>query len=83
MDYIPVVATLFSVLSRIVFMYLIYTNKSKNSISLLFSICSIISGSLWLFIFIDSDNMLLIIRTSVELMTSIFSSMYIIKNKLD
>ncbi len=64
-------------------MYLIYVNKSKNSISLLFSICSIISGSMWLFVFINTNNTLLIIRTSVELMTSVFSSMYIIKNKMD
>jgi hypothetical protein len=78
---IEFIATFFSVMSRFLFVYLILVNKSKNTISLMFSLSSIISGTFWLFIFIQTNNNLLIIRTSVELLSSIFSSGYILKNK--
>jgi len=78
---IPILATIMSILSRFIFIYLIYKNRSKNSISLLFSITSLISGSLWLIYFITNQNSLLMIRTTVELLSSIFSCLYIIYNK--
>ena len=78
---IEFIATFFSVMSRFLFVYLILVNKSKNTISLMFSLTSIISGTFWLTIFIQSNNTLLIVRTSVELLSSIFSSCYIVKNK--
>jgi hypothetical protein len=80
---IELVATGFSILSRIIFMYLIWVNKSKNTISLLFSASSVMSGCCWLYVFWQANNTLLLIRTSVELTTSVASGMYIIKNKLD
>ena len=79
---IEYIATFFSVLSRFIFVYLLLINKSKNTISLMFSLTSIVSGSFWLAIFIEGKNTLLILRTSVELTTSIFSAVYITKNKL-
>lgn len=82
-EMLPLVGVCLSILSRIIFMYLIYVNKSKNSISLLFSIVSIISGSVWLIVFVETNSQMLIIRTTIELLTSLFSSLYIIKNKLD
>jgi lipid-A-disaccharide synthase-like uncharacterized protein len=78
---IEYIATFFSVMSRFLFVYLILVNKSKNTISLMFSLSSIVSGTFWLYIFIQTNNNLLIIRTAVELMSSIFSSGYILKNK--
>jgi lipid-A-disaccharide synthase-like uncharacterized protein len=79
---IEYIATFFSILSRFIFVYLLFINKSKNTISLMFSLTSIISGSFWLSIFINDKNTLLILRTSAELSTSIFSVIYIINNKL-
>jgi len=78
---IELLATFFSIMSRLLFVYLIIINKSKNTISLMFSISSIMSGTIWLYIFIQSNSILLITRTSVELLTSLFSSLYILNNK--
>ena len=75
------IATFFSIMSRFIFIYLIVMNKSKNTISLLFSLSSIMSGTIWLYVFVQSSNILLIIRTSVELLSSVFSSLYILNNK--
>lgn len=80
---IEFIATTLSVFSRFIFLYLIYTNKSKNTISLLFSIMSILSGSCWFYVFSKGNNILLLTRTCVELFTSLISCLYIIKNKLD
>ena len=57
---IELIATFFSIMSRLLFVYLIIINKSKNTISLMFSFTSIISGSIWLYIFTNSKNTLLI-----------------------
>jgi lipid-A-disaccharide synthase-like uncharacterized protein len=78
---IDLIATFFSIMSRLLFVYLIIINKSKNTISLMFSLSSIMSGTMWLYIFIQSNSTLLIARTSVELLTSLFSSLYILNNK--
>ncbi len=80
---IELVATFFSIMSRFIFIYLIVINKSKNTISLMFSLSSIMSGSIWLYVFIQSNSTLLIARTSVELLSSIFSSLYILNNKYE
>ena len=45
---IPYTATSLSVLGRFIFMFLLYKNKSTNSLSLLFCILSIISSSMWI-----------------------------------
>ena len=78
---IDLIATFFSIMSRLLFVYLIIINKSKNTISLMFSLSSIMSGTMWLYIFIQANSTLLIARTSVELLTSLFSSLYILNNK--
>jgi hypothetical protein len=41
-------ATFISISGRFVFMYLLYTKKSTNLYSLLFSIMNIVSSSLWI-----------------------------------
>ena len=76
-------ATAFSVCSRLVFVYLIIANKSKNTISLVFSLLSILSGSCWLILFVTTQQVLLTLRTSIELVTSVFSAAYIIRNKME
>ena len=40
-------ATSISISARVVFMYLLYTKKSTNPISLLFSVMNIVSSALW------------------------------------
>ena len=46
---IPYTATSLSVVGRFIFMFLLYKNKSTNSLSLLFCILNIISSSMWVF----------------------------------
>ena len=46
---IPYTATSLSVVGRFIFMYLLYKNKSTNSLSLLFCTLSIISSSMWIY----------------------------------
>jgi len=41
-------ATVISISGRFIFMYLLYTKKSTNPYSLIFSIINIISSSLWI-----------------------------------
>ena len=41
-------ATSISISGRLVFMYLLYTKKSTNPISLLFSVMNIVSSALWI-----------------------------------
>lgn len=45
---IAYVATIISVSGRFIFMYLLYTKKSTNPYSLLFSILNMVSSSLWI-----------------------------------
>ena len=43
---LPYTATSLSVIGRFIFMYLLYKNKSTNSLSLIFCIISIFSSSM-------------------------------------
>ena len=79
---IPLTATFFSGIGRFIFIYLLHLNKSRNTYSLLFSITSLISGSLWLVYSINIQNQLLVYRTCIELCSSFYSSVFIINNKL-
>ena len=79
---IPLTATFFSVIGRFIFIYLLHLNKSRNTYSLLFSITSLMSGSLWLVYSINIQNQLLVYRTCIELFASFYSSVFIINNKL-
>lgn len=75
-------ATVISVSGRFIFMYLLYTNKSTNTYSLIFSVMNIISSSLWItYSQIISDRPLLI-RGSSDLLLFSISTAYIISNKL-
>ena len=79
---LPYTATSISVVGRFIFMFLLYKNKSTNSLSLLFCILSISSSSMWLYYSVINKDMPMITRSSVEILLLTISSIYIIKNKI-
>ena len=76
-------ATVISVSGRFIFMYLLYTKKSTNPYSLLFSIMNIISSSLWITYSRMISDMPLLIRGSSDLLLFSISTAYIISNILE
>jgi uncharacterized protein with PQ loop repeat len=81
-SFLPYTATSISVVGRFIFMFLIYKNKSTNSLSLLFCILSISSSTMWLYYSIINEDTPMITRSSTEIMLLSISSIYIIKNKI-
>ena len=79
---IPYTATSLSVLGRFIFMFLLYKNKSTNSLSLLFCILSIISSSMWIYYSVQMNDTPLVVRSSTEITLLFLSAIYIIKNKV-
>ena len=79
---IPYTATSLSVLGRFIFMFLLYKNKSTNSLSLLFCILSIISSSMWIYYSVQMNDTPLITRSSTEITLLFLSALYIIRNKV-
>lgn len=79
---LPYTATSLSVIGRFIFMYLLYKNKSKNSLSLTFCILSIFSSSMWIYYSISMNDLPMIVRSSTELSLLSISTFYIIRNKL-
>ena len=82
LQFLPYTATSLSVVGRCIFMFLLYKNKSTNSLSLLFCILNICSSSMWIYYSINMDDLPMIIRSSTELSLLSISSIYIIHNKL-
>jgi uncharacterized protein with PQ loop repeat len=78
---IPYTATSISVVGRFIFMFLLYKNKSTNSLSLLFCILSIFSSSMWMYYSIQLNDLPMIFRSSIEITLLTLSSFYIIRNK--
>ena len=78
---IPYTATSISVLGRFIFMFLLYKNKSTNSLSLLFCILSICSSSMWMYYSIQLNDLPMIFRSSIEITLLSISAIYIIRNK--
>lgn len=78
---IPYTATSLSIVGRFIFMFLLYKNKSTNSLSLLFCILSIISSSMWVYYSLELNDIPMILRSSTELSLLTLSSFYIIRNK--
>ena len=76
-------ATVISVSGRFIFMYLLYTKKSTNPYSLLFSIMNIISSSLWITYSQMISDMPLLIRGSSDLLLFSISTLYIVSNILE
>lgn len=82
LHYLPYTATSLSVIGRIIFMFLLYKNKSTNSLSLLFCVLNISSSSLWIYYSVNNKDMPMIIRSSTEISLLTISAIYIIRNKL-
>lgn len=78
---LPYTATSLSILSRCIFMFLLYKNKSTNSLSLAVSALSSCSSSLWLYYSVYNDDEPMIIRSSTELILLLASIAYIVRNK--
>ena len=79
---IPYTATSLSVIGRFIFMFLLYKNKSTNSLSLIFCILSICSSSMWIYYSIKVNDIPMIVRSSFEITLLSLSSIYIIRNKI-
>ncbi len=82
LQYLPYTATSISVFGRFIFMYLLYKNKSTNSLSLLFCGLSIASSSMWIYYSVQNNDLPMIVRSSTEICLLCLSSIYIIHNKL-
>ena len=76
-------ATVISISARFIFMYLLYTKKSTNIYSLLFSIMNIVSSSLWITYSKLILDMPLLIRGSSDLILFSISASYIMYNILE
>ena len=76
-------ATIISVSGRFIFMYLLYTKKSTNPYSLIFSIMNMVSSSLWIQYSQMRMDMPLLIRGSSDLLLFSISTAYIIYNILE
>jgi uncharacterized protein with PQ loop repeat len=79
---LPYTATSLSVVGRLIFMFLIYKNKSVNTLSLIFCVLSIFSSSMWIYYSSVTNDLPMIIRSSTELSLITISSVYIIRNKI-
>lgn len=79
---IPYTAISLSVIGRFIFMFLLYKNKSTNSLSLLFCILNICSSSMWVYYSIQMQDVPMIFRSSTEISLLVISSIYIIRNKI-
>jgi hypothetical protein len=74
-------ATVISISGRFIFMYLLYTKKSTNIYSLIFSIMNLVSSSLWITysqIILDRP---LFVRGSSDLILFSISTIYILRNR--
>ena len=79
--FLPYTATSISIIARFIFMFLLYKNKSTNSLSLLFCILNIFSSSMWLYYSINMNDLPMTVRSSTELSLLVISSIYISINK--
>ena len=79
---IPYTAISLSVIGRLIFMFLLYKNKSTNSLSLLFCILNICSSSMWIYYSVQTQDVPMIFRSSTEISLLVISSIYIIRNKI-
>jgi len=71
-----------SISGRFIFMYLLYTKKSNNLYSLVFSIMNMVSSSLWIAYGQMKSDIPLLVRGSTDLLLFSISTAYIISNRL-
>lgn len=80
---LPYTATSVSIIGRFLFMFLLYKNKSTNSISLIFCLLSISSSAMWIYYSVMLSDTPMIVRSSTEITLLTISAAYIIKNKMN
>lgn len=78
---LPYTAVCFSIVARLIFMYLLYTKKSTNVYSLTFCALSIISSSIWIPYGVLVGDTPIIVRSGVEIALLSTSGIYIIRNR--
>lgn len=71
-----------SIVARLIFMYLIYKNRSKNTYSLIFCLMNIGSSGLWMYYSITTNDTKLLVRSISETSLLAISSVYILRNKI-
>jgi uncharacterized protein with PQ loop repeat len=74
-------ATSISLFGRFIFMYLLYTRKSTNTYSLVFSCVNIVSSSLWVTYGHMVQDQPLLVRGSSDLVLFVISACYILYNR--
>jgi hypothetical protein len=79
---LPYTAISLSVIGRLIFMFLLYRNRSTNSLSLLFCLLNICSSSMWIYYSVQTNDIPMISRSSTEITLLFISAMYIIRNKI-
>jgi hypothetical protein len=78
---LPYSATAISIFARVIFMYLLYTKRSVNSLSLLFCLMNIVSSGMWLKYSLEKSESPLVLRSSVDVVLFFASAGYIVRNK--
>jgi uncharacterized protein with PQ loop repeat len=71
-----------SIVGRFIFMYLLYSKKSTNKYSLVFSIINMGSSSLWIVYGQMKKDIPLLVRGSTDFILFSMSTVYIISNIL-
>ena len=71
-----------SIAGRFIFMYLLYTKKSNNPYSLVFSIINMVSSSLWIVYGEMKSDIPLLVRGSTDFVLFSISTAYIVSNIL-
>jgi uncharacterized protein with PQ loop repeat len=79
---LPYTAISLSVVGRLIFMFLLYRNRSTNSLSLLFCLLNICSSSMWIYYSVQTNDIPMISRSSTEITLLFISAVYIIQNKM-
>lgn len=79
---LPYTATSISVLGRCIFMFLLYKNKSTNTLSLTFCILNICSSGMWTYYSVKSDDLPMVVRSGFEILLLLVSALYIVRNKV-
>ena len=82
-DIIPYSAIGISVFARFIFMYLLYTKKSVNILSLTFCLMNIVSSGLWLKYSLDTDDLPLTTRNAIDGILLSNCAAYIIRNRYE
>jgi len=80
-EVVPYSATATSIFARIIFMYLLYTKRSTNSLSFTFCLLNITSSSLWMKYSLEKMDTPLLVRSIADVSLFALSAGYIARNK--